>query len=89
MQRAGTQCPCVSLPVCNCVHGVCRNGPLGDGSCLCFAGYTGPHCDQGEQGYRGSLDKGSSVARMRELNWVREGWGPSLSRTSAHSPVSF
>uniref|UniRef100_A0A4X1VQ86 Stabilin-1 n=1 Tax=Sus scrofa TaxID=9823 RepID=A0A4X1VQ86_PIG len=32
--------------VCSCVHGVCRNGPLGDGSCLCFAGYTGPRCDQ-------------------------------------------
>lgn len=31
---------------CSCVHGICSRGPLGDGSCLCFAGYTGPHCDQ-------------------------------------------
>ncbi|XP_074054250.1 stabilin-1 isoform X2 [Macrotis lagotis] len=32
--------------VCACVHGVCKSGPQGDGSCLCFAGYTGPQCDQ-------------------------------------------
>ncbi|XP_056662252.1 LOW QUALITY PROTEIN: stabilin-1 [Monodelphis domestica] len=32
--------------VCACVNGVCKNGPQGDGSCLCFAGYTGPRCDQ-------------------------------------------
>uniref|UniRef100_A0A452V7D7 Stabilin-1 n=1 Tax=Ursus maritimus TaxID=29073 RepID=A0A452V7D7_URSMA len=38
----------VSLPVCSCVHGVCSRGPLGDGSCVCFAGYTGPRCDQAE-----------------------------------------
>lgn len=41
--------PCLSLSVCNCVHGVCSRGPQGNGSCQCFAGYTGPHCDQGEQ----------------------------------------
>ncbi|XP_054992410.1 stabilin-1 isoform X1 [Sorex araneus] len=31
---------------CSCVHGLCSRGPLGDGSCRCFAGYTGPRCDQ-------------------------------------------
>uniref|UniRef100_A0A452FRZ0 Stabilin 1 n=1 Tax=Capra hircus TaxID=9925 RepID=A0A452FRZ0_CAPHI len=31
--------------MCVCVYGVCRHGPRGDGSCLCFAGYTGAHCD--------------------------------------------
>lgn len=45
----GSHFPCMSLPVCRCVYGVCRHGPRGDGSCLCFAGYTGAHCDHGEQ----------------------------------------
>uniref|UniRef100_A0A670IMJ0 Stabilin 1 n=1 Tax=Podarcis muralis TaxID=64176 RepID=A0A670IMJ0_PODMU len=32
--------------VCECQHGICNHGPSGDGSCTCYAGYTGPKCDQ-------------------------------------------
>jgi len=27
---------------CNCNHGVCSDGPSGDGSCTCNPGYTTP-----------------------------------------------
>eukprot|EP01133_Synstelium_polycarpum_P008671 gene8671-10183_t len=37
----GPQC----LPDPVCVHGTPSSGPTGDGSCLCYLGYTGPLCD--------------------------------------------
>lgn len=65
MQRAGSPWlrshpPCVSLPECSCVHGVCSSGPQGNGSCLCFAGYTGPRCNQGECAAAAAWDSGFS-----------------------------
>lgn len=72
----GPICLCASLPVCSCVHGTCNRGPRGDGSCLCFAGYTGPHCDQGEQCHWDSLGQQVPVARAKEADWVRMGPEP-------------
>lgn len=66
----------VSLPVCSCVHGVCSRGPLGDGSCVCFAGYTGPRCDQGG---RGCWQPGAAGPQWPEQERpLGEGWDPSL-----------
>lgn len=68
--------PCVSLSVCSCVHGVCSRGPLGNGSCVCFAGYTGPLCDQGG---RGCWQTGAAGPRWPEQErLLGEGWDPSL-----------
>uniref|UniRef100_A0AAQ4QDY4 EGF-like domain-containing protein n=1 Tax=Gasterosteus aculeatus aculeatus TaxID=481459 RepID=A0AAQ4QDY4_GASAC len=36
------------VTVCDCAHGVCSNGPEGDGQCLCQPPYSGTRCDQGE-----------------------------------------
>lgn len=77
------------LAVCACVHGVCKSGPLGDGSCLCFSGYTGPRCDQGEWPGPEGPHKAFSGQRvvMGEDNIVSGDHGSVLSNFHAAFPA--